>query len=83
VDEIVQMAKERKFLAIFHIPYGRLKEEENVNLLSREALRSVMQKIIDYKNFANKIISELNNYLHCFCLNLKLSFVLLYSYESI
>jgi len=52
VDEIVQLARKMDFLAIFHIPYGRLNAEENsrFNPLSREELRAVLRKIIDYKN---------------------------------
>lgn len=51
VDEIVKLAKEKDFLAIFHFPYGRLKLKENENLhpLSPKETKQVVQKIINYK----------------------------------
>ncbi len=70
VDSIVHLAKEKGFLAIFHIPYGRLKLDENFqfNPLCREDLRSVLQKIIDYKDagypvyYSNKTHAYIKNW---------------------
>lgn len=52
VDSIVGLAKKKGFLAIFQIPYGRLKPEENKNYepIDFEEMPKLMQKIIDYKN---------------------------------
>lgn len=52
IDEIINLAKEKGFLAIFHFPYGRLKQKENSGLspLSPGESTKAMQKIIDYKN---------------------------------
>lgn len=51
VNEIANLAKEKKFLAIFHFPYGRLKLKEYASFhpLSPKEASNVVQKIIDLK----------------------------------
>ncbi|PIQ99617.1 MAG: hypothetical protein COV66_10715 [Nitrospinae bacterium CG11_big_fil_rev_8_21_14_0_20_45_15] len=52
VDEVIELAKEKKVLSIFHFPYGRIKEEDNkqFDVIGREDTQRIMQKIIDYKD---------------------------------
>ena len=57
VDEIVNLAKEKGFLSIFHLPYGRLKEKEYEDLRPMTSLQTkdAMRKIIGYKNSGSPV----------------------------